>query len=331
MKTRWIVIFLTLSGLLLLTKAFGDKVKQQRLHSPDEILKIMEESELSYVIGELTDSILEIDSPIVLHNQYFILTHNDTNSLDEYIMSEQTTKLLQIGDKEFANKNFEAALKYYHQMLESQPEYSFALTMIGDAHYSIGNYDSAKVYFSRAVDRNFVDYSAHWFLADTYDKMGKLDSALKEISIAHLLNINHSVLKSKLQEYRESANHHWQEWDFNPQYQLSKDGDQIFINTHPDWIAYAMVKAVWEYEPGYAYKTSNEPDSLLVNWPEEKEAIVSLLTDTTRNQRIYDIIEEGYFEEFVVYELVSKKHPIFLLLLSEENFWQIFDYVEKYH
>lgn len=317
--------------MLLLTNAFGDSAKQPRLHTPDEIFKIMEESELSYVIGEFSDSTLEIDSPIVLHNQYIILTHNDSTYLDEYIWSEKTTELLLMGDKEFANKNFEVALKYYHEMLETQPEYSFALTMIGDAHYSMGNYDSAKIYFNRAIDRNFVDYSAHWFLADTHDKMGNLDSALIEITIAHLLNINHSVLKAKLQEYRESANRPWQEWEFKPQYQLSKEGNRILINVHPDWIAYAMVKAIWEYEPGYAYKTSNEPDSLLVNWPEEKEAIVALLTDTTRNQRIHDIVEAGYFNEFLIYELVSKKHPIFLLLLSKENFWRILDYVEKYH
>lgn len=331
MKTRWIMILFTLSCLLLSTNAFGGSAKQPRLHTADEILRIMEESELSYVFGELTDSIPEVDSLIVHHNQYFLRFRDDSMTLDQYAMSEQAMDLLQLGDKEFSNKNFEVALKYYHQMLETQPEYSFALTMIGDAHYSMGNYDSAKIYFNRAINRNFVDYSAHWFLADTHDKMGKLDSALKEITIAHLLNINHSVLKTKLQEYRENANRPWQEWEFKPQYLLSKEGNRILINVYPDWIAYAMVKAVWEYEPGYAYKTSNEPDSQLVNWPEEKEAIVVLLTDTTRNQRIYDIVEAGYFEEFILYELVSKKHPIILLLLPEENFWRILDYVEKYH
>ena len=314
------------------TTLLGQTEKQLRLHTPGEILKIMEESELSYVIGELTDEKSESDSLIVHHNQLFFRDTADKRILDQYKLSERALQLLQEGDREFVEKNFGGALKNYKQLLAVQPEYSFALTMIGDAHYSIDNYDSAKIYFQRAIERNFIDYSAHWFLADTYDKLGITDSALREITIAHLLNPNHADLKQRMREYRETSSRDWQEWEFKPLYQLSSAGNRILINTSPGWVAYAMVKAVWKYEPGYAYRiTANEPDTLLVNWSEEKEAVLALLSDTTRNQRISEIIAGGYFEEFILYELTAKKYSVVLLLLPSDNFWRVYDYVEKYH
>lgn len=318
--------------LLVPASLLGQTTNKPRLHTPDEILKIMEESDLSYVIGEFVDSMLDIDSPIVHHNQLFLNQTAGNTTLEQYKLSEHALQLLDQGDKEFVKKNFEAALIHYQQLFSSQPDYSFALTMIGDAHYSMENYDSARIYFGRAIDGNFIDYSAHWFLADTYDKLGKLDSALKEITVAHLLNVNHAVLKSKMQEYRESASRPWQEWEFKPRFHLSKEANSVFINTIPEWIGYSMVKAVWKYEPGYAYKmASNEPDDQLINWSEEKEAIAALLTDSTKNQRVHEIITAGHFDEFILYELANKKYPVILLLLPGESFWRVFDYVEKYH
>ncbi len=317
--------------LLYSSIPFGQSEKASRLHTPDEIFKIMEESELSYVFGEDTISAREDDSPTVLINQFFLRDSSGKTTLDKYDFPKYALLLVQ-GDKEFANKNFDGALKYYHQLYATQPEYSFALTMIGDAFYSRGDIDSAIIYFRRAIDMNFIDYSAHWFLADSYDKIGLFDSALKEITIAHLLNVNHAVLKSKFKEYRESANRPWQEWDFKPHYHLSKDGYRVLINTSPEWVGYAMVKAVWKYEPDYAKKVdSAEPDSLLVNWSEEKEAVTALLADSTKNLRIREIITDGYFIEFILYELAGKKWPTVLLILPRDQFRRIYEYVEKYH
>jgi len=302
-----------------------------KLHTPAEIMKIMENSELTYEIGG--DYIVPLpDSPVVLSNQMFLREKEGGYSLETYSLSDQTRQVLQEGEEAFHNEDFGKAMTLYQQLLEVQPEYFHALTLIGDAYFSIGQFDSAKSWFSRSIELNFADYNAHWFLADTYEKLNNMEAAADEATIAHLLNVNHSNLRKAVRYYRERTNHPWKEWVFDPQYALSKDGNEVTIKTTAEWLGYALVKAAWAYEPGYAQSMlGNQKDKLVVVWPEEKEAIMAVLASNEKLSHINDIIDKGFFTEFILYEVTAKMKPSILVLLPREMFARMVEYVNTFH
>lgn len=319
-----------LSGLWHLP-AVTQVSQNPKLHTPAEIMSILEKSALTYEIGSDFTAAPE-DSPVVLSNQMYLRMDEGGQSLLMFTISEEAQPLFDRAEEAFHSKDFSGAISLYRQMLVVQPDYLHALTLIGDAFFSMQQFDSAKVYFQQSIDRNFADYDAHWFLADTHAKLNDIDAATREATIAHLLNINHSKLQKVVRYFRQRGNRPWNEWSFTPEYTLSKNGDTVSVKTTTDWIGYALVKAVWAYEPGYATSMIGERnDSLLIKWPEEKEAMLTLLANKEKFKHISDIVEAGYFQEFVLYEITAKRHPGVLVLLPREGFMKVVEYVDKFH
>jgi len=217
-------------------------------------------------------------------------------------------------------------------LLDISPEYSSAYTYIGDAYYLLGDYSQARTNFEEAIKCNFIDYQAHWFLADALQQLGDSESAVKEITIAHLLNVNHPDIVNKLKQLRDIVNRPWKEWEFNPQYSLDNSNDTIFIKANPDWTIYALVKAIWKFEPGYAEKMVG-PDRKndIVIIPEEKEAIVGLVSGNEHFENIREIIEDGFFMEFVYYEIYAPIAPESMDLMPRDTFNRIIEYINRYH
>ena len=329
MNKLTIIILPLFFGLVV---SYSQPNKNPKLHTPAEVMKIMEDSKLVYEIKDEYDPKSIIDTPSVLSNQIYLRESKDGYILETFTLSHQALSTFNQAEDAFHKKDYPKAITLYNQVFEMQPNYFTAFTMIGDAYYSSEKYDSAIVYFKKAIQNNFADYNAHWFLADTYNKCYLLDSALKEITIAHLINVNHKNLNEAIRRYRQKSNHPWKEWDYIPQYNLSKDGNKVTINTTADWLGYAMVKAVWKYEPGYAEAMIGKTDTkMVVNWPEEKEAIIASLSDSSKNERITKIIDDDYITEFITYELAAKKAPSVMVLLPREMFYRVADYINKFH
>jgi hypothetical protein len=47
--------------------------------------------------------------------------------------------------------------------------------------------------------------------------------------------------------------------------------------------------------------------------------------------KVRAIVDDGYFPEMVWYEIISRKAPRSILLLPDEIFERIKEYVKKYH
>ncbi|MBK7259277.1 MAG: tetratricopeptide repeat protein [Ignavibacteriae bacterium] len=311
--------------------AFSQEAKEVRLHSPAEIMKIMEDSDLMYEIGP--DFIAApADSPMVLSNQMYLQKTGQGLSLVMFSISEQARSVFDRAEEAFRGGKFTEAIVHYRRLLEVQPDYLHAVTLIGDAYFCMQEFDSAKANLERSIELNFVDFYAHWFLADTYARMGDVESASREATIAHVLNVNHANLQKAIRHHRKMAEHPWKEWAFTPEYTISKEGKTVSIQTSLEWMGYAMVKAVWAYEPGYAASMLDRPrETLAIVWPEEKEAIVMLLPNKEKFQHISDIIDAGYFQEFVLYEITARRHPSVLVVLPHEQFMRVVEYVNMFH
>jgi hypothetical protein len=112
--------------------------------------------------------------------------------------------------------------------------------------------------FKKAIELNYISYDAHWFLADTEWELGNKETAMQEITMAHLLNVGHESLRNKMISCRQALKHDWKDWDYLPQYLLSQKGKEVSVDMDIEWLGYAIVKAIWKYEPGYAEKTSGK-------------------------------------------------------------------------
>ncbi len=334
---------LKFTALLFIFSLFVFSCSTSRKHDPSDfgsefhtsakILKIMEDSKIIYTIDELKDTlIINEDSLQVLHNQYVRYDAGDSIRLDVYQLGENEISLFKQAEAHFKNKEYDKALTLYKELYKIRPDYAYALTLIGDVFFNQGNLDSAEVYFLKAVKQNPVDYSAHWFLADTYWNKGFGNEAIEHITIAHVLNRNNLRLKNSLIYYRNQIGIPWKEWTFNPQYRLSANDGKVLIETKMDWLGYALAKALWKYEPGYAKSmVGSEPDEYVYNFKEEAEAVSMLITGDKKKKRLEKIVNDGAFQPFYYYEIVAFRYPLTLLLLPQTQFQKIVDYVARYH
>ena len=313
--------------------AFSADSAETKLHTPAQILKIMEQSKLTYTIDILDKKIARHDrDSTVLHNQYYIVNNNGKLELFEYTLNEKARNILEKAEQEFKEGNYQKALLFYKELYNMRPDYAYGLTLIGDAFFYLDQPDSAETYFLKAIAINPIDYTAHWFLADTYWKKGMGLEAINYITMAHLLNKNNPRLLGKLKYYRKQIQDPWEDWAFEPQYLLSSEGHKIHVEVNPDWMGYGLVKAVWKYEPGYAKSMVGlEPDEYTYNLTEEAEAVSALIIANPKMKRFEKIISDGYFEEFFYYEIIAVASPEALLVIPREKLERIAEYVSRFH
>ena len=314
------------------TPALSQTETPKQIHTPPEILKIIEDSQLCYEISENNDMPASEKSPRILPPDLYLKQEDAGYSLAQFSISDKACQVLEQAETAFKSKDFTKAIELYNQVLIMQPDFYYILTMIGDTYYNLGLYENAKTFLLQSIEKNFISYQAHWFLSDTYYKIGDIDSALKEITIAHLLNVNNQGIQKGIRYYRTKLQRPWKEWTFDPQYNLSKDGDKVTIKASEEWLGYALVKALWAYEPGYVESMLGEPrGTRMVVWPEEQEAVVVLMAANNKFKNIEEVFEKGYFTEFITYEMLGKKYPDALVLMPREAFMRIVEYVNAFH
>jgi tetratricopeptide (TPR) repeat protein len=122
------------------------------------------------------------------------------------------------------------------------------------------------------------------------------------------------------------------EWDYAPRYSLSREGGKVKVRFAEEWMGYAIAKAIWKYEPGYA-ESMEGPDyqERTISMLEEKEALLGALATNKKLTSVSQAIEDGYVDEFIVYEVLARKSPGALVLLPPDYFDRLLRYVDTYH
>jgi tetratricopeptide (TPR) repeat protein len=329
------IIFL---GIMFLVSSANGLTEQTQsrpsLHSFDKIAKIMEDSTLVYELGS-DENLPEqsIESPPGLSDQALLQEDNKGGyTLTEFRLSEEAGKKFKQAEEAYQAKDYDGALKLYEEVRALQPDYYHVLTVMGDVYYMKGQYKEAKAYYQEAIQHNFADYQAHWFLADADWKLNDQKEAVEQITTAHLLKVNHSEIRKALLRYREKVGRPWKEWKFSPRYSLTQDGKKIKVVSGTEWLGYAAVKAVWKYEPGYAESmVGPDYEKRVVIIEEEKEALIAYLSQEHPMEPLRKIVDDGYTDEFIYYELLAPRAPIAMVLMPRQSFNRILDYIDKYH
>lgn len=331
-QTRGFRLLRVAIGVGLLTGAVAlDALADAMLTPPDQILRIMEESSLAYIIQAPAESETVPEKQRGVLVPGLVLRHRDGKvSIASQSRSPALALRMRDAENRFRQSDFEGAIDIYEEILKSDPTYFQALTLIGDAYFAMGRLETARRYLEQAIDSNFIDYQAHWFLADTLWSLGLRELALEEIVVAHLLNVNHEMVKDKMIAFHRQMGQDWKDWTYEPRVQLRKNGNTVTIGCRPEWIGYCLVKAVWKYEPGYAESRGKQSEAFYFEL-EEKEALAALLAHNDALSNIRSIVADGFTDAFLLYELAAREHPLAVLLLPPEEFLRLKTYVVRYH
>lgn len=305
----------------------------QEIHAPDEIFKIMEKSAITYELRELEDEILPPDRTGNLNYNHFYRVIDEGQILTfRYEADSVVQELLRRAEAFFKEREFQAAREMYLEVLEADSTYYEVMTYIGQTHGIDGDFDKAIEWYKETIRKNYIDYMAHWFLADAYKSQGELDKAVDEITIAMILNRNNPRIKKSFNEIYRLKKLNTDDW--NPQMRIDSIGaNKVSIAFDADWLGYALVKALWRYEPGYKESMGVSDGSF--STIEEKESFVSLMTGLDKKtikknpefKALKSSLDKEMIDEYIFYEIVLPEHPFVAYQLPEEFIDQIKDYV----
>ncbi len=328
---------LTALFILLMLSAF---VYSQTIHSPGELIKIMTDSKLSYVMDVIQKPVecMDLSDKLIDHDFYRVSTDSGLFTY-RYEVSEKAQPYFDAAEKYFSTHNIDSAMFYYKQTLSVDSSLFNVMTYLGQIYEAQDDYTNAIIWYKMAISKNYIDYMAHWFLADNYMALGDIGSAVDEITIARILNRNNPRIKQAMETILKKAKRTPDDWCFNPQVAIEKVSDnKINVAYGEKWVGYAIAKAIWTYEPGYkkSMGVAEGKYSIL----EDKECLASLLMGI-ENAKIKinkepqlrilkDAAYNKFLEEYILYEIVLPQNPFVVLQLPEENILNIKDYILTY-
>lgn len=332
--TRKLLFFLS----LMICKLSVLHAQNQKLHTPAEIMKIMEDSKLGYEIGTLDKPKMAPDrsKKVNLHNSYLLKTENGFE-IRQFNPSMSARKLADQAEERFSVKNYTQARTFYKEALRADSTYYTLYTYIGQTYEEEGLASEAIEWYEKAIDRNPIDYMAHWFLADLYMEQKQVAKAQQHILRAHLLNRNNPRIIASLEEISQANKWRYAAWNFNPQIELQKKDEQsVSVKSDALWMGYALVKSVWAYEPGFKASQGYQPEQPLIE-QEEKEALISLhlLADQDKKSKptpevkaLKLAVEKQMLNEYIFYEIWLPQVPSLAFQLPDEFLDRIGNYVQ---
>ncbi len=310
----------------------------QEMHTQAEILKIMEKSRVTYVLSNLENEILPSDRTDNLnYGQYYRVTNENEILTYKYEINEDAKEYLSKAEQLFQDDKFKMTRDMYLKVLEVDSTYYQVMTYIGQTYGIEGDFNKAIEWYIKTIELNYIDYMAHWFLADAYKSQNKLDKAVDEITIAMILNRNNPRIMKALIDIYALKKLKTSDWVFNPQMQIDSTGvNKVKIIFNMDWFGYALVKAVWLYEPGYKESMGAKESSFSTT--EEKECLVSLIAtihtiDKKRLKKYPEFnalqlaFDHKMVNEYIFYEIILLDYPFVAYQLTEEFINDIKDYV----
>lgn len=326
---------LNLLFMFLLISTFG---YSQKLHSPEEILKLVSNSKLSYNVNAINMPIVSKDfsNRLNINNVYRVSTEAGLSILP-YSMNEKAKSPFERAENHLKASNFKGALVWYRFTLMNDSSLFYVMTYVGQMYEKENDLDNAILWYKKAISKNYIDYMAHWFLADAYMVKNDIKNAVDEIVIARILNRNNPRIKASMVNIFDKDKRNTEDWNFTPQVNINKTVDnKINVSYNENWINYAMAKALWTYESGYKESMGVPKDKYYTL--EDQECLMSMVWEMefAKNKIItkdtqLTILKKAFFNkrinEYIMYEIVLPQSPSVAYQLTEEGIFNIKDYI----
>lgn len=315
---------------------------QSHLSTPMEIMSFMEASPTHYEIEQLYGESPMRKRPVLVNGTY-IVSEEDREYAYEY-EQEETKKEAKWRKKAMELRNIEnpdytKIRSLFSRILKSRPDNAQIMTYMGETFYAQDDFETARHWLKKALEQNPIDYSAHKTLAEMFLKEGSLDSAVQEITIAHLFNRNNPYLLVRLKEiYQQKGLQYFENWGFDPKYKLRLDtSGTVIITADGIWLTYGMYKAVWTHEPDYHFIKAQQEVSDYLFHAEMEASVGTFLTYSAMRKEdkrhfpamyAFEVaLDNEMIEEYVMYEILLVDHPTLAAHLTPEFMQQLMQYI----
>lgn len=241
----------------------------------------------------------------------------------------EAKKLYHAAELDFESHKFDAAREKYKRVMLLDPSQTWMMTFVAQTYGIEKKFDEAESWYKKSIEANYIDYLAHWLLADIYMLKGEKEKAVPEISIAKVLNRNNPNLERKRKEIYAANGLDSASWTFHPQMRLKKaEPMKVVVEADSVWMYYALLKAAWEFEPGYRENKMKNAKRKDLETLESLEAIVlpNLGRDVPLAKRLDKALNADKLEEFVFYEMVLLENPYRAFYLEPEKIKMLADY-----
>lgn len=336
-------LLLTLLATVIVSTSIAAEAEY---HTPADIIKIIDESNIEYQLDQIgkNDKLPQPKLELIEHGIFLKKDKDGSVNITTYESEQKNNpeynSLLADAEIEFNAHNYSKAREKYQQILNIDPNNAQIMTYLGQVYSEENKPDEAFNMYQKAITINFLDYMAHWFLADMLVTRDKLDEAVHEITIAHLLNRNNPRVLSELKAVYKKAGRSYPEWTFTPRCILtSKSPDVVSLKTDiacQEWFAYSICKAVWQYEPNYRetmMKKTKEADFLV----EEHECLLILATSVLIDENkkptdpaivtLVNAAKQNKINEYAIYEILLREKPQIAYGLNQTNIIPLIDYL----
>ncbi len=321
----------------------------QRLHEPSQVLKIMEESKVNYVFDiSLTTSKQNRFNNIGQKSEKLIRIVTDTeirlDKSEDIPFNKKISKKLKKGEKEIKKGRYEKARKHLTKALTLNSSDLRLINKMGESYHFEGNYPTAIYWYDKTLELNSVETDALVSKARSLLKNNQQAAAESYVTLAHLFNRNDKTVKDAMLEIFQTTGKKYIDKSFSPDFQISVSSDRKKVDIgygHSIWAAYAAVYALWENEEGYEEKMSGiskQPIGVI----KEKEAVLNaLLTyegiESSQKGELFPFMEllsristKGQIDNFILYEIYSRRDPLLPLLLTDKKLESLKNYVLKH-
>ncbi len=266
--------------------------------------------------------------------------------LSEVRCSEATQEGLVAAEAAFNERNWKKARKAYERLLESDPECYVLWSHIGDTLKFGGDRAAALPYYDKAMDLNPYDYRTYLYKGSTLLGLGRPDEVRELIRHSLALRPRAWSVVSLLENAGDRLDLELVP-PFEPRGVAVRHGETIrayFDFELPHWMGWALCKAAWLGEPELRSRRAGEDAPPGTTSTEERECLLALL-ETYLNlreapdetfeadpalERLFEIAEADFLQEFYFYEIASRRSLDILLLLPDEIRDRIPEYVRRF-
>ena len=322
----WVICLFAVAGL---------SAQSNDILTPAQIIQIMNDSPIVYNLNAKDFGATDFSDKVLPHI-FFRVEQDSSYSIETYELEEgDATEFFNKAEEQFGYHNFSGARKYYLKALEINPNLYNVMVYVGDTYFHEKDYRQAKQWYEKAVKANYIDYLAHWGLAHTCMYTGEQKRALKEITIAKVLNRNNQNINGLLNAIYKYNKVTYVDWYLDPKYRLTRDYDEdrekdiVTIEFSEDWLIFALVNAIRKYEPDYATSTGE------LDFRQVKEALISTYISYDKKQlkkniamRVFKTAaDQQLMDIYTFYEYFLPRNPGLALVQSEQTIEETADYI----
>lgn len=309
----------------------------QDFNGPDEILRIMEKSSVSYQVRMGPDFVAE---PMALGPENVAFTYSKLEdgqrTIATYDFDAVTAPLYNSAEDDYDAGQYAAARGKYIEMHELRPDIGVFATFIGQTYDQEGNPTEAAKWYAEAIALDFHGYLAHWLLAEHLFNLKKYKEAAQEIAVAWILNRNSLGVKEAVVKIFKADKRALVDAEFEPNYRLTQTGEEVAIAFSEDWMLYAFCKALWAYEPGYHRELGGGRNDF--DMTQEKECLLNLAMAYSSAHKgkpgknaainlLVTAIQSKMVNEFIFMEEWLRIEPIIVFTQPREAILALAEYV----